>query len=282
MKVLLLMFNLYSSFGSPLLAKYASIGPVNTSKSCSGRLSLILWMKKCYKAHLNCLYVTHLTWNSPCQVWPWSSDPSAGYSQTWWCIHPWVGFAKGHWNIYKLKPNAPSPLGISIFTCRHCPPCRAALWTPRHPAEQGTCPTASWCKAGKGGFRYDEGRKPLYFSYYFVFDTLMSILYRSFPTLDIAISSPFFGFVSEGEFWDWIFMKINFTWWGSPLVEPGHHVLLLGDLSPKQHVDSLDVGGHGHKLVVTLQTGIMEFHDHREDCFSQTLTSFALATTLCS
>ena len=29
-----------------MLAKYASIGPVNTSKSCSGRLSLILKMKE--------------------------------------------------------------------------------------------------------------------------------------------------------------------------------------------------------------------------------------------
>ena len=47
-----------------------------------------------------------------------------------------------------------------------------------------------------------ECRKPRYFFYYFVFYTLMSILYRSFPTLDIAISSPFFGFVSEGKFRD--------------------------------------------------------------------------------
>ena len=32
-----------------MLAKYASIGPVNTSKSCSGRLSLILKMKESIK-----------------------------------------------------------------------------------------------------------------------------------------------------------------------------------------------------------------------------------------
>ena len=88
----------------------------------------------------------------------------------------------------------------------------------------------------------------------------MSILYRSFPTLDIAISSPFFGLLSEWEEWNWVsFWEIcSFTCWGSPLVEPGHHLLLLGDVCSKQHVDSLDVGGHGDKLGVTLHNN----HQH--------------------
>ena len=46
--------------------------------------------------------------------------------------------------------------------------------------------------------------------------------------------------------------RVTFSFLGPPFVQPLDHLLLVGDVLVEEHVDGVNVGGHGHVLGVTV------------------------------